>query len=251
LAEPANGQTRRSTTAPKPKIQIETLVLGALFVALLGTFILYRDSIWSIVSDPDHLKSWIATAGPLGPISIIALQIIQIVIAPIPGQAISMAAGYAYGFWSGSLLTIIGGAIGASFAILIGRYCGRPLTTRVAGPSVIEFVGRFDRIKSPFIWALVFALPIGDPICYAAGLTSVALPRLLLAAVIGRLPAQIIAIFLGTSVGEYGMVAVEAGLIAGGIFATIGWLTADRFREKVLAYARVDDEQPVLPPVEL
>jgi uncharacterized membrane protein YdjX (TVP38/TMEM64 family) len=101
------------------------------------------------------------------------------------------------------------------------------------------------------IWALVFALPIGDPICFAAGLTSVALPRLILAAVIGRLPAQVIAIYLGTSVEQYGMVAVVAGLFASGIIATIGWLTADRFRAKVLAYARVEEEQPALPPVEL
>ncbi|MCS7002328.1 MAG: VTT domain-containing protein [Dehalococcoidia bacterium] len=199
---------------------------------------LYRDPLWRLLSDETVLHDWLASLGPFGPLAIIALQIVQIVFAPIPGQVIGMAAGYMYGFWGGMALTFIGGTLGAVCAMLAGRHVGRPLVAKFAEGAIIAYVRRFDHVRSPMVWACVFALPIGDPICFAAGLTRVPLHLLIVGAMIGRMPFQVMSTFFGAETHTLGAWSWVIGGVIGVVGSVVFYLYADRIKAGTLALAR-------------
>ena len=55
----------------------------------------------------------------------IGLQIFQIVVSILPGQALQFAAGYAYSFWFGFLYSIIGVALGTVITFYLARLLGK------------------------------------------------------------------------------------------------------------------------------
>jgi uncharacterized membrane protein YdjX (TVP38/TMEM64 family) len=63
------------------------------------------------------LRSWIDQFGAWGP----RLIYIVLVILLVPGSALTLAAGFAYGPWSAPL-AVVAATIGASLAFLINRY---------------------------------------------------------------------------------------------------------------------------------
>ncbi|MCL6648929.1 MAG: VTT domain-containing protein [Chloroflexi bacterium] len=177
----------------------------------------YGQPLLDVLSDATALRRWVRSFGPLAPLVLFALQVLQIVIAPISAQAIGMAAGYLYGFWGGLAITFVGGVAGSVCALLLGRFLGRPLVARFADGRLIAWISRFDRVRSVIIWAILFALPIGDPLLYAAGLTGVSLRTLTLGAVIGRLPGMAFATYFGAGTEVIGWWAWVFGLTIGGI----------------------------------
>ena len=49
----------------------------------------------------DRLRESILAYGPLAPIIFIVLQVLQVVFAPIPGEATGALGGYLFGAWPG------------------------------------------------------------------------------------------------------------------------------------------------------
>ncbi len=191
-----------------------------------------------IVTEPAHLRAWLLALGPFAPLGVILLQVLQIVIAPIPGQAIGMMSGYLYGFWGGIAISMLGGLAGSACALLLARKFGRPVVLRFANTKAVSFAQKFDRIQSPLVWAVVFALPIGDPLIFAAGLTNVAIPRLLLGALLGRLPGQLLACYFGAESASIGVIAWVIAFAIGGIGSLLLLRFGDRIERRTLRLAK-------------
>ncbi|MCS6802216.1 MAG: VTT domain-containing protein [Chloroflexota bacterium] len=197
------------------------LALALAAIALLAIFISQRETIGLILSDATFLRNWVVSFGPAAPAVLIALQIVQIVVAPIPAQAIGMVSGYLYGFWGGLVITFFGGTLGSITALMLGRFIGKPIVYKFADEQVIAWVQRFNRVRSVPIWAVIFALPIGDPLLYAAGLTGISLRTLIVGAAIGRFPGMIFANFFGAETESLGAWAWVFGFVIGGILLTL------------------------------
>ena len=63
-----------------------------------------------------------AWSWPCGPGNLIYPIIFETIVAPIPGQALGLAAGYPYGFWGDLLYGWLGTVIGSVLAICIARF---------------------------------------------------------------------------------------------------------------------------------
>jgi uncharacterized membrane protein YdjX (TVP38/TMEM64 family) len=193
------------------------------FAALLLLLVCFlnRDTIGLALSDATFLRNWVLSFGAAAPVVLIGLQVLQIVVAPIPAQAIGMVSGYLYGFWGGLLITFVGGMLGSIAALLMGRLIGKPIVYKFADERVIAWVQRFDRVRSRLIWAVIFALPIGDPLLYAAGLTGIPLPTLIIGAAIGRFPGMMFANYFGAETDSLGPWAWVLGFVIGGVLLAL------------------------------
>ncbi|MFN8535023.1 MAG: VTT domain-containing protein [Dehalococcoidia bacterium] len=138
------------------------------------------------------LRAKIQAAGPYGPAMAMVAIALGVIVAPLPDQLVTVAVGYAWGFWEGLAVTIVGGMIGAVAAMLLSRTVARPLAERIVPERLRAEVNRRGHSSSLTVWALLFAAPIGDTLFYAVGLTSVPLQKLTLAALLGRLPQWIV-----------------------------------------------------------
>lgn len=202
--------------------------MGALVIALIAYLVwdvMANGPLMRLLSNRDQLVEIMHGMGIWAPFFYILLQIVQIVVAPIPGQIVGGVGGFLFGHW-GILWTAIGSFIGFWLVFLIARRFGRPLLEKIFKKSVID---KFDFIinakGAAFILFAVFLLPgfPDDIICYIAGLTKLSIRRLMAIAILGRLPVIVVTNFIGTGLSEnnIGLVAALSivGVIILGIFA--------------------------------
>ncbi|MFO7793802.1 MAG: VTT domain-containing protein [Candidatus Nanohaloarchaea archaeon] len=141
--------------------------------------------------------------GPYGPAGIIAGQIGQVILAPIP-PVTAVASGTLYGPFLGAFYSIIGATIGTVIAIYVSDRYGRPLVERFVSE---ENMNKFDELTKktgylPFI--ILFVLPgfPDDALCFIVGLTNLDWKKLAFIASIGRLPGILMLTTTGHSIAE-------------------------------------------------
>jgi uncharacterized membrane protein YdjX (TVP38/TMEM64 family) len=130
----------------------------------------------------------------------IFLQVVQVVAAPIPGEASGLLGGYLYGPVLGVLLSTIGLTIGSYVAFALSRFFGRPLTERFVDKATMN---RFDYLlhhKGAFLVFLLFLLPgfPKDYLCYILGLGHLTTLEFLSIASTGRLLGTVLLTLSGT-----------------------------------------------------
>lgn len=203
------------------------IIFGVIIVALLGYLawdIIADGPLTQLLSNRDRLVEIMNSLGIWAPLFYILLQVVQIVVAPIPGQIVGGVGGFLFGYW-GILWTTIGSTIGFWLVFVIARKFGRPLLEKIFKKSAVD---KFDFIinakGAALIIFAIFLLPgfPDDIVCYIAGLTKLSLKKLMVIAILGRFPTIVVINFIGAGLGEnnIGMVAAASviGVIILGIF---------------------------------
>lgn len=221
VGEPVLKQ--RITTSTIIKLVIFTIVIVAV-LGYLAWDVIAEGPLMQLLSNRDELVRVINDFGPWAPFFYVMLQVLQTVVAPIPGQIVGGVGGFLFGHW-GILWTTIGSIIGFWLVFLIARRFGRPLLEKIFKKSVVD---KFDFIinarGASLILFAIFLLPgfPDDVVCYIAGLTKLSIKRLMLIAILGRFPTIVVTNFIGAGLGEnnLGMVAAASiiGVIVLGIF---------------------------------
>ena len=206
-------------------------LLAALVVALSGALWAWHEPLWSFFGDQKRIQEWVAGFGPWGPLVSIALNVAQVLLAPLPGQFVGLVNGYLYGVWLGTLYSMVGLVLGTTLAMTLGRWFGRPLVERLVNPERLEHWDRLADRQGPLFFFLVFLFPFvpDDVACFLIGLSPLAIPRMVVLATLGRLPG----VFVSCWVGAY---ATElpwwAWIPLGGGAAGLAWAFW-RYRERL------------------
>lgn len=199
------------------KTRIISIVIIALVTALTAVLcVVVGGPLVRFASEPEQFRQWMAGHGVWGELAYLGMVVLQLVIAILPGDPFEIVAGYAFGAVRGTLLCLIGEAIGSILVILLVRKFGMRL---------VEVFFSKDKIKSlkflqssprnAIIFSIIFIMP-GTPkdlLCYYAGLTDINLPLLLLVTTVGRIPAVITSTIGGDALGN------QSYLFAGIVFA--------------------------------
>ena len=217
------GQTSGSPT--KGRISRKTLIqlwlVGIAIVALIGYLtwdIIATGPLMRLLTNRDELIAGVESWGIFAPLLYIILQVIQTVVAPIPGQVVGSIGGFIFGPW-GILWTSIGTLLGCYIVFKLSKRFGRPFLEKIFKKSAIE---RFDFIinskSAALILFLIYLLPgfPDDLICYIAGLTTLPIRKLILILILGRLPVIIVTNYFGA-----GITTNLSGVIAISIVAVI------------------------------
>ena len=168
--------------------------------------------------------------GPYGPAGIIAGQIAQVILAPIP-PVTAIAAGTLYGPFLGAFISLIGATIGSVLAIYLSDRYGRPLVERFVSD---ENMNKFDELTQktgylPFI--ILFVLPgfPDDALCFIAGLTNLNWKKLAFIASIGRLPGILMLTTTGYSIAEANTLLFVVATVSVIVISTI----SVRYRKEI------------------
>lgn len=189
----------------KPEFYRSPYILISLFIVfILLCFclsLLTNENLSYLFTSQTALREKILSYGSAAPLVIIAYQIIQVVVAPLPGQAIDMANGYIFGVLQGSFNSLTGIFIGSFLAIYLARRFGQPLVSKLLGQQRLEKIHNKIGHKTFWFFVLLFLIP-GTPddfICFLVGLTSISFSRGVLAAVLGRTPSILAAVVFGAT----------------------------------------------------
>lgn len=180
------------------------LVSGLVLAALIGAVIVWWQPVYRFVSDTEQVRSWTEGFGAWGPLAIIFLQIVQALLAPIPGQAMQAVGGYLYGPWLGTLYSMIGMALGSSLTFWLARRFGRPLVARLIGQQSMDHLDDLVRRGGAPFFFLIWLFPFApdDLACVAAGLTPMPTGQFLILMILGRLPGIVVSVLLGANAAQ-------------------------------------------------
>lgn len=217
---------------------VKFVLFGLAIAALLGYLawdILSKGPLMQLLSNREELVRIISSMGPWGPLIYILLQILQVVVAPIPGQIVGGVGGFLFGHW-GILWTTIGSIIGFWLVFLIARKFGRPLIEKIfKKPAVDKFDFIINAKGAALIIFAIFLLPgfPDDLVCYIAGLTRLSMRKLLTISILGRFPTIVLTNYVGMGInGNIGLVVVLS-IVAVAILGLIAWK-----REKIIAFLK-------------
>ena len=215
------GATGRSARA-----LLVLLAVGACLLLLAA----WRTPVLGFFREPQRLRGLVERLGPAGPLAIVLLQAAQVLLAPIPGQAVSVVSGFLYGPWLGALYSMLGLLAGTVLALWLVRRWGRPLVERMVDPQTMARVDRLARSLGAPLLFLICVLPFlpDDMILLAAGLTSIPVPGIVLAAFLGRLPGVLIAAWLGRGASELSAPQWAAIIVGAGALAAVGYAVRGR-----------------------
>lgn len=187
----------------------------------IGIFVLFSAAVaWLIgkpllqfVSEPEKFRQWVDSHGLLGPLAFLGMMLLQVFVAVIPGEPLEIGAGYAFGAVEGTLLCILGAAIGSTLVFLFVRRFGVRAVEVFISREKIQSLRFLQNTRRVHLFLLVAFLLPGTPkdvLCYVAGLTTLKLGPFILISSICRLPSIVTSTIGGSALGsgQWGMAAI-------------------------------------------
>lgn len=189
--------TRRQIT------QLILAILAVIFICILG-YCIGRPLV-HFVSEPEKFQLWVEEKGILGVLAFMGMNILQVLLAVIPGGPFEIGAGYAFGVVKGSLICDIAMTIASVIIFLFVKKFGLRFVELFVNKEKIESVKFLKSSKrSESIIFLLFLVP-GTPkdlLSYLVGLTDMKLSHWIFICGVGRLPAIFLSALSGSALSS-------------------------------------------------
>lgn len=159
-------------------------------------------------------KEKISNLGIEGFFSILGLEILQVVVAFLPGEPLEVLAGMCYGTWGGMCLIFLGAFISSSIIFFAVRKYGKVFIETFLGRKNMEKIEKTKIYQHPekleLIMLILFLIP-GTPkdfLTYLAGICPINAFRFLLIATFVRFPSVISSTFAGENLSDGNLIMV-------------------------------------------
>lgn len=216
------------------KILLRAAVL--LLIIIAGIYFSFHDTLHACFTDQEKAIRLINSFGPFSILFFIALQIVQVVIPPIPGDATGFIGGYLYGPVWGTVWSSTGLTFGSWLAFMLARFFGLPFVETAVSREHIKKYDYFMEHQGAVVSCILFLLPgfPKDALCYIMGLSHMKISHFMGISTAGRLLGTILLSVAGNSARNHENGAL---FIVLGISAAIVSLVL-LYREKFLALLR-------------
>jgi uncharacterized membrane protein YdjX (TVP38/TMEM64 family) len=157
---------------------------------------LYRDKYF--------LRDTVASWGWMAPLVFIAIQALQVIVSPIPGEITGPVGGALFGTTWGVVYSTIGLTIGTTICFLIGRKWGEPLVRPWLSEhhwDRLNFILEAEGVILCFILYLIPGFP-KDIISYLFGISPMPFWVFAVVSSVARIPGTWIGSYFGAHVGE-------------------------------------------------
>lgn len=194
------------------RIALAVLVVLALAA---GVFALYRNGWFERIGSVEELRELIDRAGAFAGIVFFLLQMLTVIIAPIPSNVTMMAGALALGFWQAMLLGIAAIWAGSMLMFLLARRLGHRAVQRWMDHGIMEkYLPVIEEKQDMFLFlTLLFPFFPDDMLCILAGLTSMPTARFAGIMLLARPWGLIFAALLGS--GELSLPAWGWAVLVG------------------------------------
>jgi uncharacterized membrane protein YdjX (TVP38/TMEM64 family) len=196
-----------------------------------------------LLDDKEKVTAFLKNAGPAAPLTFIITQTLQVVFAPIPGEATGFIGGYLFGVPLGMLYSTIGLTIGSMLAFSLGRWLEVKFVCRMVSKETLDKFDFLMERQGTLIAFFLFVVPgfPKDCLCFILGLSLMSWKLFLLLSSIGRLPGTLMLTLQGAQIyqGNY----LVTGLLMG--FCLLLALTLFYFREPLYGWLRTWHENQV------
>lgn len=200
----------RVTMTDRHKKIAGLVAVGLIVIFVAAVFWFVGRPMIAFVEDPDRYQAWIEDKGFLAQISFVGMVLFQVIFAVIPGEPLEICAGYAFGTIEGTILCMIGIAIGSAAVFWLVRRFGIKLVELFFSVEKIRSLAflRDARRRNMLVFLLMF-IP-GTPkdlLSYFVGLTDMKLSEWLIITSIARIPSVVTSTIGGSALAEQRYIA--------------------------------------------
>lgn len=172
-----------------------------------------------LADDPEVFRAWVDGFGLWGRLVFVGMVFLQVLVALIPGEPIELMAGYMFGAWEGTLLSMAGMLLGSLTIFLLVRKLGVKLVQVFFKDKEIKRLGFLKDSKKSMVLTFVLMTVPGTPkdlLSYFVGLTPMKLWQWLLIVALARIPSLVSSTVTGAAAGEknYVLAGVVLGITA-------------------------------------
>lgn len=178
-----------------------------------------------------QLEAIIAKDLGWGIVIFLVLQVLQVIIALIPGGVIQILGGVLFGGLWGTLLCIAGILLGTLIIYLLVKNFGKPLVEAVFDDKVVKrFSFLQDSKKLELVIFILFLLPglPKDLLTYVAPLTKIKMTTFVVLSTLARVPAIIMSTVFGSSLSDGNIFNAIVIFIIVAVMGVIGILYKDK-----------------------
>lgn len=194
-----------------------TIIQWSVTVAVLLAVLLalFRSGFFKAISSEAALEAYIARWEPWSQLAFFGIQLISVILAPIPSNITAAVGGVLFGTVQAFLLTWAAVVIGSMAVFLLARTLGQRFVRSFVGKKVSDKYLEVIRRKRDTFLLLAFLFPFfpDDIICILAGLTDIGWKRFLALCLIARPWGLLVASAVGGSALDipiWGMVVLGA-----------------------------------------
>ena len=214
------------------------ILIGLIVCAIIILVILFRESIWEnasyiyhLLSDRDRVRDFIASFGWGAPLVFMGIQILQVIFAPVPGEATGFIGGYLFGVFEGFLYSSAALAVGSWINFSIGRFFGVRFVRKMIPVAKFEKFDSMLKRQGIIVLFLLFVFPgfPKDYLCLFLGISTLPLKVFILLATVGRMPGTFLLSLQGAYLYEENYLFL--GIAAGACAILVGIIY--RFRESL------------------
>jgi len=201
-----------------------------LLVSLCVYLFIYFD-LYLFFQDKNELIHLIRSS-PYNEIVFIALQIFQVVAAPIPGELTGFIGGYLYGPFWGTIYSTVGLTLGSWLAFILARFFGEPLLEKLVSKEVFERFEHFIEHKGLIVFFLLFLIPgfPKDYLCYIMGMSRMPVWTFIIISTVGRFFGTIMLSITGNVARNEQYLLLTIIVVAG----AMAFIFAYYYRDKLL-----------------
>lgn len=219
----------------KDKKQLLALAAVILFLGAGGWF-LYASGFFQAARSLDGLRAYIVHFAPYSHLVFFLLQLLSVILAPIPSNITAAAGGLLFGTWPAFLLTFGAVTAGSLLTFSLARVLGRDFADRLVDRKLSEKYRDILRTKAPVFLVLAFLFPFfpDDMLCILAGLTDIPFRRFFVIVLLTRPWGLLFASALGGAtlgLSPWAMLPIGAGGLA---LFLLGMKYGDRLERRVL-----------------
>ena len=193
---------------------VAIILLTALFISL---YFIFKDK-FDLLNTKEGLENFIndvQNTGFLCGIILVVIQILQVVVAFIPGEFVELASGIMFGPVLGLVLCLIGLNIGTIIIFGLVKLLGKPFVDENVSDHNQKFLFLNNSNRTLIILFFIFLIPgiPKDILIYLVPLTKVKIWQFLIVSSVSRIPSILTSTIAGTSIinGDY----LVAGIIMG------------------------------------
>lgn len=235
----------------KPRLTITAAGLVALALAVVGLWLAVEHGAVLIrgaraaFESPESFREWIDGFGPWAPLAFFLGEVVQVIVAPIPGNVFPPVGAAAFGPEVGLTLSLGGALAGSALLFMMVRRWGRPFARRMVGAESFDRYAELVSSRGGLWLFLVILIPVlpGDTICVLAGLSPISFRRFMVINALGRLPGTALTTYLTSSLLAQ---PIWVWPVAGGLLL-VGLLLVIRYRSRLERWLLREHENEARP----
>lgn len=216
------------------------LCVGAVPVCFfIPSLLPFFSGVYKVVSDQEKIKVLLEGLDWWAPFAYMAIQVVQVVIAPVPGEVTGFVGGYVFGTAGGFIYSTIALTLGSWINFLIGRFLGKRWVRRLFAPATVSRLDFLLKHQGAIVVFMLFILPgfPKDGLCFFLGLSALPMKVLVLLSAVGRMPGTLMLCAQGASLfhGEYLLFWILIGACV--VMGLLAW----RYREPFYRWIEKQD----------